>query len=148
MCAKKETLRMASMVIARTVLCMHKTVLTKTSLTTHSLLIELLFCAAAPKPIDPSFFGLTSNSLCRRRPRRAPRRRPRSRRPPRRRRRRPRRRRRRPRRRSKRQLTQPPGLDPHRRLSAPPILRSFLCCTLARVSGGIRCFFFLLSKEC
>ena len=68
------------------------------------------------------FLGLTSNSRCRRRRRRAPRRRPRSRRPPRRRPRRPRRRRRRPRRRSERGFTQPPGLDPHRRLLAPPFL--------------------------
>jgi len=70
------------------------------------------------------FLGLKPTSRCRRRRRRAPRRRPRSRRPPRRRRRRPRRRRRRPRRRSERGFTQPPGLDPHRRLSAPPSLLS------------------------
>ena len=67
--------------------------------------------------IDPSSLACNQPSRCRRRRRRAPRRRPRSRRPPRRRR-RPRRRR--PRRRSERGFTQPPGLDPHRRLSAPP----------------------------
>ena len=73
--------------------------------------------------IDPSSLTCTVNPQCRRRPRRAPRR-PRSRRPRRRRPRRPRRRRRRPRRRSERGFTEPPGLDPHRRLSAPPSLHS------------------------
>ena len=76
------------------------------------------------------FLGLTSNSRCRRRRRRAPRRRPRSRRPPRRRPRRPRRRRRRPRRRSERGFTQPPGLDPHRRLLAPPVSGNLPVCHL------------------
>ena len=70
--------------------------------------------------IDSSSLTCSVNSQCRRLPRRAPRRPSRSRRPPRRRPRRPRRRRRRPRRRSERGFIQPPGLDPHRRLSAPP----------------------------
>ena len=49
------------MVPVDTFLCTHKTVLANNKATTRSLLTPPPLWAAAPKPIDPSFFGLNTS---------------------------------------------------------------------------------------